>query len=96
MMPNFPKQYTPVIGSLNAELAEYAARRGKSIPSPDECVEIVRNYGQKQASTTTPPPAADKPAETNTTEAVFCRKCGTQLQVGSDFCHKCGTEIIKQ
>ena len=96
MMPNFPKQYTPVIGSLNAELADYAMQRGKSIPSPDECVEIVRNYGQKQASTTTPPPAADKPAETNTTEAVFCRKCGTQLQVGSDFCHKCGTEIIKQ
>lgn len=43
MMPNYPKEYTPVIGSLNAELAKYAAQRGTSIPSPDECVKIVRN-----------------------------------------------------
>ena len=95
MMPNFPKQYTPVIGSLNAELAEYAAQRGKSIPSPDECVEIVKNYGQKHIPTTTPSPAIAKPSETQTADMAFCRKCGTQLQAGSDFCHKCGTEIIK-
>ena len=96
MMPNFPKQYTPVIGSLNVELAEYAAQRGKSIPTPDECVEIVRNYGRPPVVEKTPTQMVEEAAEPNAATAGFCRKCGTQLQAGSDFCHKCGTEIIKQ
>ena len=94
MMPNFPRQYTPVIGSLNAELAEYAAHRGKSIPSPDECVEIVRNYGKPPVVEKAPAQTVEKVAESSEC-AGFCRKCGTQLQAGSDFCHKCGTEIVK-
>lgn len=96
MMPNFPKQYTPVIGSLNAELAEYAAQHGKSIPTPDECVEIVRNYGRPPVAEKTPTQIVEEAAEPNAATAGFCRKCGTQLQAGSDFCHKCGTKIIKQ
>ena len=93
-MPNFPRQYTPVIGSLNAELAEYAAHRGKSIPTPDECVEIVRNYGKPPVVEKAPAQTVEKVAESSEC-AGFCRKCGTQLQAGSDFCHKCGTEIVK-
>lgn len=95
MMPTFPKQYTPVIGSLNAELAEYAAQRGSTIPNPDECIEIVRNYGRPPVAAKAPTPAVEKNAEPSVATAGFCRKCGTQLQAGSDFCHKCGTEIIK-
>ena len=95
MMPNFPKQYTPVIGSLNAELAEYATQRGKSIPTPDECVEIVRNYGKPPVVKKAPPYVVEKPAESDAEVASFCRKCGTPLQAGSEFCHKCGTEVIK-
>ena len=94
MMPNFPKQYTPVIGSLNAELAEYATQRGKAIPTPDECVEIVRNYGKPPVVEKAPTQTVEKAAESSG-DAGFCRKCGTQLQAGGDFCHKCGTEIIK-
>lgn len=96
MMPNFPKQYTPVIGSLNTELAEYAAQRGKSIPTPDECVEIVRNYGRPPVVEKTPTQIVEEAAEPNAATAGFCRKCGTQLQADSDFCHICGTKIIKQ
>ena len=95
MMPNFPKQYTPVIGSLNAELAEYAAHRGKSIPTPDECVEIVRNYGKPPVAPKASPKMVEKPAESGAEAVSFCRKCGTPLQVGSEFCHKCGTQTIK-
>ena len=94
-MPNFPKQYTPVIGSLNAELAEYATQRGKAIPTPDECVEIVRNYGKPPVVEKTPPYVVEKPAESDAEVTSFCRKCGTPLQAGSEFCHKCGTGVIK-
>lgn len=94
-MPNFPKQYTPVIGSLNAELAEYATQRGKSIPTPDECVEIVRNYGKPPVVEKVQPYVVEKPAESDAEVASFCRKCGASLQAGSEFCHKCGTKVIK-
>lgn len=73
MMPNFPKQYTPVIGSLNAELAEYAAQRGKSIPTPDECVEIVRNFGKPPVAEKAPTQPVEKAAEQNEATAGFCR-----------------------
>ena len=94
MMSTYPKQFTPVIGSLNAELAEYAAQRGSSIPTPDECIEIVKNYGRTPVAEKAPTQTVEKAAESSE-DAGFCRKCGTQLQAGGDFCHKCGTEIIK-
>ena len=44
MMKKFPKQYTPVIGSLNQELVEYANALGKEIPTPEETIAIVKIY----------------------------------------------------
>ncbi len=44
MMIDFPKKYTPVIGSLNAELIEYAKALGSAIPTPDECIATVKGY----------------------------------------------------
>ena len=44
MMIDFPKKYTPVIGSLNAELIEYAKALGSTIPTPDECIATVKGY----------------------------------------------------
>ena len=29
-------------------------------------------------------------------QAMFCRKCGADLEKGSRFCRKCGTEIIEE
>ena len=83
MMKNLPKEYTPVLGSLNPELVEYANKFGKTIPTPDECIEIVKGF------------SIDKKAEDEKADCCFCRKCGTQLTRDSEFCHKCGTEIIK-
>lgn len=83
MMVKLPKECTPVIGSLNEELIEYANNHGKTIPTPDECIEIVKGF------------SVDKKAEVEKVECRFCRKCGTQLTSDSDFCHKCGTEIVK-
>ena len=97
MMPNYPKQYTPVIGSLNAELIEYANHLGATIPSPDGCIEIAKNYCSNHVTTSIPVDSKNVSSEdvNEMASAGFCRKCGTQLQVGSEFCHKCGTQIIK-
>lgn len=98
MMSNLPKRYTPVIGSLNAELIEYAEALGKTIPNPDECMATVKEYDQvTNASTPKVQPVVENSASENTTtvQSNFCRKCGAQLQADSGFCHKCGTEIIK-
>lgn len=46
MMKNLPKEYTPVIGSLNNELIEYASALGKTIPNLVECIAIVKGYNQ--------------------------------------------------
>lgn len=43
-MENLPKEYTPVIGSLNQELIERAAKRHRQIPSPEQAFEIVKKY----------------------------------------------------
>ena len=83
MMVKLPKGCTPIIGSLNAELIEYANQRGKKIPNPDECIEIVKGFANISS--------AEKPSES----CVFCRKCGAKLASDSTFCHKCGTEIKK-
>lgn len=40
-MRNLPKEYTPVIGSLNNELIEYAKAHGVTILKPDECIAAV-------------------------------------------------------
>lgn len=52
MMKNLPKKYTPVMGSLNAELIEYAKTLGKTIPNPDECFATVKGYDQVVNNTT--------------------------------------------
>lgn len=99
MMPKLPKKYTPVIGSLNAELIKYAEALGKTIPNLDECIATVKGYDQV-ANTSTPKvqPVVENTASANNTtvQSNFCRKCGTRLQANSGFCHKCGTKIIKQ
>lgn len=98
MMKNLPQKYTPVIGSINPDLLEYAEALGKKIPSPDECFDIIKEYDQV-ATLTTPKiqPVAENPGSKNitTVQSNFCRKCGAQLQSDSNFCCKCGAEIIK-
>lgn len=100
MMRKLPKVYTPVMGSLNTELIEYAGALGKTIPNPIECIATVKSYGQiTNTSTSKVQPTVDNTTSENNTTTVqsnFCRKCGTKLQPDSSFCHKCGTEIIKQ
>ncbi len=98
MMIKLPTNSIPVIGSLNEELIDYAAKLGKKIPNPDECIAIVKGYDQV-ATPVTPKvqPVAESSSSENTTtvQSNFCRKCGAQLQADSGFCHKCGTEIVK-
>lgn len=98
MMKNLPKEYTPVIGSLNADLIEYAGALGNTLPNPDECIAIVKGYDQV-TSTSTPKvqPVVENSASANNTavQSNFCRKCGTQLQTDSEFCHKCGCEKVR-
>lgn len=43
MMSRIPDKYTPVLGSLNSELINYAKQFDKVIPTPDETIDIVRN-----------------------------------------------------
>lgn len=43
MMQWLPKKYTPVIGSLNTDLIEYAKKQGKAMPNPEECIAAVKN-----------------------------------------------------
>ena len=98
MMKNLPKEYTPVMGSLNAELIEYANSLGKTIPNPDECIAIVKGFNQVvNVSSIKKQPTIENTASANniTKQPKFCRKCGTLLQADSDFCHECGIEIIK-
>lgn len=97
MMKNLPKKYTPVMGSLNAELIEYAGAFGKTIPNPDECIATVKGYDQISNKIQPIVETTDNNTSADNTGAQsnFCRKCGTQLITDSGFCHKCGTEIIK-
>ena len=98
MMKNLPKKYTPVMGSLNPELIEYAEALGKKIPNLDECIATVKGYDQVATSATPkvqPVVESTAPENTTTVQSNFCRKCGAQLQADSGFCHKCGTEIVK-
>lgn len=99
MMKNLPKKYTPVIGSLNSELIEYAEALGKKIPNLDECIATVKGYDQVATPATPKAQPDDERSateETTTVQSNFCRKCGAQLQEDSRFCYKCGTEIFKQ
>ena len=102
MMVILPKQYTPIIGSLNQELIEYASKHGGTIPTPDECIEYVQEHQktlleeeQHAAQKSDPINPVAATAKCMTPEYNYCRKCGAQLQADSSFCHKCGTEIIK-
>ncbi|MBE7032971.1 MAG: hypothetical protein E7406_01945 [Ruminococcaceae bacterium] len=45
-MINLPKEYTPVIGTLNEDVIEYTTHRGKTVPTPEESIQIVKNYGR--------------------------------------------------
>lgn len=83
LMLNMPKQYMPVIGSLNEDLIAYAAEKGNKLLTPEECIANISNYdigdtkrhSEKQFS--------------------FCRKCGAPLYSDSGFCHKCGEKVIR-
>lgn len=41
MIKKLPNEFTPVFGTINSELVDYARNRGESIPTPEEAVEIV-------------------------------------------------------
>lgn len=101
MMKNLPKEYTPVIGSLNPELISFASAFRNTIPNPDECIAAVRGYSQNNDTSADKVQPVEETAGNGTSanktgsQVNFCRKCGTQLQADSDFCHKCGTGIVK-
>lgn len=85
MMENLPKQYTPVIGSLNEELVEYVHSLKKPILTPDEIIEMVSNYEANTASVN---------IASQTSLQKTCRACGASIEENRRFCHKCGNEII--
>lgn len=103
MMAKLPKEYTPILGSLNADLIEYAEHIGKTIPTPDDTIKTVKDFGssinlsqekiqlaveESISGKCTASADGDKKAPCS-----FCRKCGAQLQTGSGFCNKCGTKV---
>ncbi len=47
-MANLSERYTPVLGSGNEELVLLAARHGKEMPSPEECVSIVNSIKESE------------------------------------------------
>lgn len=106
IMANLPKQFTPVIGSLNEELIEYAKEKGVTIPDPNEVMKIVDSDGEwPSISKTDNSPVIDtiecedKEPQLDKGSKIqygFCRKCGAQLLADSGFCHKCGTKIAEE
>lgn len=99
MMSKFPKEYTPVIGSLNKELIAYAGSLKKTIPNPGECIATVKGYDQvANTSVLNVQPVVESADSENTTtvQSRFCCECGAQLQAEDVFCHECGTKSIKQ
>lgn len=44
---NIPKEYTPVFGTLNKTLVEYAAAHGETFPTPEECLARVMSYSNE-------------------------------------------------
>ena len=42
IMTRIPEKYTPVLGSINPEVINYAEKLNRTIPTPDETLEIVR------------------------------------------------------
>lgn len=99
-MANLPKELTPVIGSLNTELIEHAKSFGVSVPTPEESIAIVKTYTETnyQPTKVTPSKTGEISIDISAIREDkatpnYCRKCGAQLQTGSEFCHKCGTKI---
>ncbi len=104
IMENLPKRFTPIMGSINVELLQYAQKRGLSIPTPDEVMEIIGADETPIIKKAEPATVSNDTLLRNTSENVekesepnpfgFCRKCGAPLFADSGFCHKCGTKII--
>lgn len=44
---NIQKEYTPVFGTLNKTLVEYAAAHGETFPTPEECLARVMSYSKE-------------------------------------------------
>ena len=89
-----PKEYTPIIGSLNEELIEYAAHRDVVIPNQFEVIEIAAGLKtfddintQRLQSILERSPKPSVPIKS------YCPKCGAQLQDGIKVCHICGTKV---
>lgn len=93
-MAELPKEYTPIIGSLNSDIIKYASQHGILIPTPDECISIARSYCVSKSSSNVQPITFVNKVEQQE-NSIFCRKCGVKLHSDSQFCHKCGTEIIR-
>lgn len=49
MMAKLPKEYIPVLGSLNEELVDFAKKWGKPMMRPEETMEVVKGYGKESA-----------------------------------------------
>ena len=89
-----PKEYTPIIGSLNEELIEYAAHRDVVIPNQFEVIEIAAGLKtfddintQRLQSILERSPKPSVPIKS------YCPKCGAQLQDGLKVCHICGPKV---
>lgn len=102
-MKRLPKEYTPVLGSLNKDILDYASTKGKRIPNPDETIEIVLTYNKTtdlpkeeiHISEATPVLRIDdeRAKNNNCITCSYCRKCGAKLPKESAFCNKCGAKV---
>ena len=102
---NLPKKYTPVIGSANPELIEYAKALGKTIPGPIECMKIVNGCDEsdKAANSQCSTSENGKREETICSDenlvveddveteytVCFCKVCGNMLSGVEEFCPAC-------
>ncbi len=110
MMADLPKEYSPVIGSSNAELIAYARSRGKAIPTPEKCFEIVQQNGEVPHQWSAEnKQMVERKAEAEAfrgnvnsfgdtvkkTEYTICPKCGKRNTYSRNFCSDCGAKLIK-
>ncbi|MBP1587020.1 MAG: zinc ribbon domain-containing protein [Clostridia bacterium] len=101
-MEKLPKEFSPVIGSTNLELSAYAEAQNETIPSQDEVIQTLNNYGMNSSLNNTDDSATVEEkchngAMPSVVETVYyCRKCGAKLPDGSDFCNKCGMRQIRE
>lgn len=87
-MKLLPKKYTPILGSYNTELIDYASEQGIEMPSPEEIKKALEEYNENNHN------GLVFQANTDKNKNVFCRKCGHKFLEDTDVCPNCGTKVV--